>query len=80
MVILNVVLMALINAAIVGLLVWSIFTQHRHPGYEDAGIRRRLQISVRLVPLPAPNAAADPNRATAGSRDVAGARLTAGLG
>ena len=74
MVILNVVLMALINAAIVGLLVWSIFTQHRHPGYEDAGIRRRLQISVRLVPLPAPN------RATAGSRDVAGARLTAGLG
>lgn len=49
MIVLNVVLMALISAAIVGLLLWSICTQHRHPGYADLRIRRRLQISVRLI-------------------------------
>jgi hypothetical protein len=50
MVVLNVVLMALISAAIVGFLVWSICTQHRHYGCADLRIRRRrLQISVRLV-------------------------------
>ena len=49
MVVLNVVLMALIGAAIVGLLVWSICTQHRHFGCADLRIRRRLSISVRLV-------------------------------
>ena len=54
MFILNIVFMALISAAIVGLLLWSILTQHRHPGYEDAGIGRRLQISVGFVPLERP--------------------------
>ena len=49
MVILDVVLMALIGAAIVGLLTWSIFTQHRHHGCADLRIRRRLRISVRFV-------------------------------
>ncbi len=49
MVIFNVVLMALIGAAIVGSLIWSICTQHRHYGCADLRIRRRLQISVRLV-------------------------------
>jgi hypothetical protein len=49
MVVLNVVLMALFSAAIVGLLLWSICTQYRHPGYADLRIRRRLQISVRLI-------------------------------
>ena len=49
MVILDVVLMALISAAIVGFLTWSIRTQHRHYGCADLRIRRRLQISVRLV-------------------------------
>jgi hypothetical protein len=49
MVVLDVVLMGLISVAIVGLLVWSICTQHRHYGCADLRIRRRLQISVRLV-------------------------------
>ena len=35
MIILNVVLMALISAAIFALLMWSVHTQHRVPGYED---------------------------------------------
>ena len=51
MVVLDVVLMALISAAIVGLLVWSICTQHRNFGCADLRIRRRLSISVRLVTL-----------------------------
>jgi hypothetical protein len=47
----NIVLAALVVGVIVGLLVWSVLTQHRHPGCEDVRIRRRrLQISVRLVP------------------------------
>jgi hypothetical protein len=49
MVVLDLVLMALISAAIGGLLVWSICTQHRDYGCADLRIRRRLQISVRLV-------------------------------
>jgi hypothetical protein len=49
MVILDVVLMALIGAAIVGFLAWSIWTQHRHYGCAHLRIRRRLQISVRLA-------------------------------
>jgi hypothetical protein len=65
MVILNVVFMALISAAIVGLLVWSVLTQRRDPGCEDVGPRRRLQIRVRLVPLdvPTPPVAIDPSLA-----------------
>ncbi len=46
--ILNIVLMALIVAVIVGLLVWSVVTQHRVPGYEQV---RRLRISVKPVPV-----------------------------
>lgn len=49
MVILDVVFMALISAAIVGFLVWGIWTQYRHYGCTDLRIRRRLQISVRLA-------------------------------
>jgi hypothetical protein len=41
--------MALISAAIVGFVVWSICTQYRQYGWADLRIRRRLQISVRLV-------------------------------
>ena len=61
MVILDVVLMALIGAAIVGLLTWSIFTQHRHHGCADLRIRRRLHISVRLA---VPDEPALPEEAT----------------
>ncbi|MGO9885939.1 MAG: hypothetical protein ACLPV4_23330 [Solirubrobacteraceae bacterium] len=50
MVVLDIVLMALISAAIVGLLVWGICTQHRHYGCADLRVRgRRLRISVRLI-------------------------------
>jgi hypothetical protein len=49
MIVLDVVLMALISVAIVGLLVWSICTQHRPYGCADLRMRRRLHISVRLV-------------------------------
>lgn len=49
MVIADVVLMALITAAIVGLLTWSILTQHRDPMCEHLRIRRRLRISIRLI-------------------------------
>lgn len=45
----DVVFMALISAAIVAFLMWSICTQHRHYGCADLRIRRRLQISVKLV-------------------------------
>ena len=38
----------------VALLVWSILTQHRVAAYEDAGTRRRLRISVKLVPVDIP--------------------------
>jgi len=40
MLILNIVLMMLIVAVIDGLLVWSVLTQHRVPGYEHVRIRR----------------------------------------
>lgn len=49
MIILDVIMMAAITAAIVGLLVWSICTQHRHYGSEHLRIRRRLHISVSWV-------------------------------
>jgi len=54
MVVLDVVLMALISVAIVGFLLWSICTQYRDYGCADLRIRRRLQISVRLVTLGQP--------------------------
>jgi hypothetical protein len=55
MVVLNVILMALIAAAIFGLLLWSVLTQHRDPGCEHLRVvGRRLQISVRFVPLGSP--------------------------
>jgi hypothetical protein len=49
MIILDVVLMALMSAAIVGLLTWSICTQHRDPGCAPLRIRRRLEINRRVV-------------------------------
>lgn len=49
MIVLNIVLMALIGAAIVGFMVWSILTQHRHYGCPDIRIRRRPQASVKRV-------------------------------
>lgn len=54
MIVLDAVLMAGIAAAIVGLLTWSICTQHRHPGCAHLRIRRRLQVNVRLVKLDEP--------------------------
>lgn len=54
MVICDVVLMALISAAIVGFLVWSIFTQHRDYGAAHLRIRRPYKITARLVTLAAP--------------------------
>ena len=49
MIVLNIVLMALLSGAIVGLLFWSVCTQHRDEGGADLRIRHRLQVSVRLV-------------------------------
>ncbi len=49
MVILNVILMALISAAIAGFLASSISTQYRDYGCGALRIRRRVRISVRLV-------------------------------
>jgi hypothetical protein len=54
MVIFDVVLMALISAAIVGFLLWSICTQYRDYGYAHLRIRRRLHIDVRPVTLDEP--------------------------
>ncbi len=54
MVIFDVVLMALISAARVGFLLWSICTQYRDYGYAHLRIRRRLHIDVRLVTLDEP--------------------------
>jgi hypothetical protein len=55
MVVVNIILMVLVSAAIFGLLLWSVLTQHRDPGCEHLRIvRRRLQISVRFVPLNGP--------------------------
>lgn len=55
MIILNIVLMVLISAAIFGLLLWSVLTQHRQPGCEHLRVVfLRPQISVRLVPLNGP--------------------------
>jgi hypothetical protein len=52
MIVLNIILMVLISAAIFGWLLWSVLTQHRDPGCEHLRIvRRRLEISVRFVPL-----------------------------
>ena len=52
-VILNVVLDCLVVAGVVGLLMWSVITQHRDPGCEGVRLplrlrRRGLRISVRL--------------------------------
>lgn len=49
MIVLDVVLMAGIAAVIVGLLTWSICTQHREAGCAHLRIRRRLQVRVKLV-------------------------------
>ena len=52
MIILNIVLMVLVSAAIFGLLLWSVLTQHRQPGCEHLRVViLRPQVSVRLVPL-----------------------------
>lgn len=51
MLILNAVLMALISAGIFALLVWSVPTQHRVPGYENVRVPRRLRIRVKLMPV-----------------------------
>lgn len=55
MIVLDAVLMALIVAAIVGFLTWSICTQYRDAGCAHLRIRRRLQ--VRLVTLDEPDLA-----------------------
>ena len=57
MIILDAVLMTLIAGTIVGLLTWSICTQHRHAGCAHLRIRRRVQIRVRLVTLDEPELA-----------------------
>jgi hypothetical protein len=55
MIVLNIILMVVVSAAILGLLLWSILTQHRDPGCEHLRVvHRRVHISVRLVPLDAP--------------------------
>lgn len=55
MVVLDIILMALISAAIVGFLAWSVLTQHRHVGCEHLRVDvRRPQISIRFVPLNGP--------------------------
>jgi len=54
MIVLDVVLMALVTAAIVGFLAWSICTQYRDAGCAHLRIRRRLQVKVRLVTLDEP--------------------------
>lgn len=51
---LNIAFMALTAASIVGLLAWSIATQHRNHGCAELRIRR-LRISVRLVSADEPN-------------------------
>lgn len=54
MIVLEVILMALIAAAIVGFLTWSICTQYRDAGCAHLRIRRRLQVKVQLVTLDEP--------------------------
>jgi hypothetical protein len=54
MIVLDVALMALIVAAIVGFLTWSICTQYRHAGCAHLRIRRRLQVKVKFVTLDEP--------------------------
>lgn len=55
MIVLNIILMVLVSAAIVGLLLWSVLTQHRDPRCEHLRVvHRRVRISVRLVPLDPP--------------------------
>jgi hypothetical protein len=54
MVILDIVVMALTGAAIVGLLTWSIWTQHRDPGCAHLRIQGRLQNNERPVTLTRP--------------------------
>jgi nitrogen fixation/metabolism regulation signal transduction histidine kinase len=51
---LNAFFIALLVAVIVGGQVWSIMTQHRVGGYESCRVRRRLQITLRLVPVDPP--------------------------
>lgn len=59
-IVLDIVLSVLVVAGVVGLLAWSVMTQHRHPGCESLRIGRRLRVSVKLVRLdrPAPPARA----------------------
>lgn len=55
MIVLNIALMVLVSVAIVGLLLWSVLTQHRDPGCGHLRVvARRPQISVRFVPLGGP--------------------------
>jgi hypothetical protein len=48
----NASLAMLVLAAIVGVLVWSVATQHRHAGCENVRLRRpRLRIRPKLSAL-----------------------------
>jgi hypothetical protein len=54
-VIINAALALLVVGVIVGLLSWSIATQHRQPGCEAVRLRlRRLRITISLAPLGSP--------------------------
>ena len=65
MMVLNIGLMALVSAAMVGLLVWSVVTQYRIPGYEGVRIRpRHLRIRVKLAPVDIPMPLAGPAEPT----------------
>jgi hypothetical protein len=60
--VINVVLDCALVVGMVGLLAWSVLTQHRDPGCEGLRLRfrgRRLQIRVRLVALDAAPELAD---------------------
>ncbi|MEO8967058.1 MAG: hypothetical protein ABI355_05595 [Solirubrobacteraceae bacterium] len=46
----NAVLAFLVLAGIIGLLLWSVLTQHRHPGCEDIRLRRRQRQPIATEP------------------------------
>jgi hypothetical protein len=59
MILLNVILMAAVTVGIVGFLTGAICTQHRGPAAHIRR-RRRLQVTVKLMPLDRPGTGSSP--------------------
>lgn len=70
-IIINAILATAVVGGIVGLLLWSLRTQHRDPGCAHLRLRRhRLSIRVSFVPLELPSPVRDASVASQATTSV----------